>query len=1102
MKTVPTWKRRAKKAMKHLISKSVGGLPLLITILEKSRDQQAIYITVTIFKVLLLPKAVRHERIRSFISSGALNHLLRIVGSFKQTAASKEDFLSCLYSVIARLGHKDRKFGLKARLCGVLPVILSHIKHFSSRPTVYIPLLITLKGILNSSLNATALCKDGLLTLLVSSVNASKRKMTLSPVYAMEAIAVATRARNVVRHLVQQDELKDILTILDPVHWACAVRKENVKVIRLFRFTLQVLVHVTVIKVGREALCQAHAVPYLLQWAKSLPESGDSWSHLVSLVSLIVQRCLPPTPIPILHLQSPVTFPLPIEKCSLPGSLQDVNATDKKSTSSEKRSNSISSSSHSITESDLEEQGEPFVEQLKLLTDKDAEQLSLFFDEMKLAKSETDLSFLSSKMDGAFSSEDEESNKSCDTLSLTESGDFQLTWHLQESRCRHLNTLRRRRSHINQMQDSLSGDESPKHRIDRTSKNEICRSPTARDRFIAGLSPVRMRDSANLRRNKTGLSPSPVRRLVPILKDDDRIQKLMGSINVMNVYEKIATKTVSVMPFIKLAYPDIKSCEHFKHYNEKLHRIPGKVMRANIIKHAEQMLHGTYSFDEVFNLDNYLNEKITSNIPLSNNDEQRVSSSVKYDRLIFDSRFESGNLRKAFRRDEREYDLIINPDVNTHSHHQWFYFEVFGMQEHVPYVFNILNMEKSNSLFNEGMCPLMFSVRSYMEKKIGWARTGKNICYFRNHFVQSPSVSSMLNEKPYYTLTFTIVFPYTNDVCYFAYHYPYTYTSLQTHLHSWLNTYDVSQIYCKTDELCKTLAGNSVPLLTITALPLKSDRPYIFLTARVHPGESNSSWVMKGTLDFLLSNKSLAQHVRDMYVFKIVPMLNPDGVINGCHRCSLTGQDLNRQWIIPNPKLHPTIYNTKALLHHLSTLGKKPLVFCDYHGHSRRKNVFFYGCNPEHSWWSCDAEKTDRTGFEVLPLLMSAADPSFSLHHCSFAIERSREATARITVWRQFGVTLSYTMECTYGGFDQGMNSGSHIGISHLEDTGMKLCICLGKLNVGPVDAAAAKEFTFLPKARAISSSPCSANDDGQSSTSSQSEDESYESDENDENDL
>ena len=66
------------------------------------------------------------------------------------------------------------------------------------------------------------------------------------------------------------------------------------------------------------------------------------------------------------------------------------------------------------------------------------------------------------------------------------------------------------------------------------------------------------------------------------------------------------------------------------------------------------------------------------------------------------------------------------------------------------------------------------------------------------------------------------------------------------------------------------------------------------ITARVHPGESNASWMMKGLLDFLTSAHPDAKLLREMFVFKIVPMLNPDGVIIGNYRCSLAGRDLNR----------------------------------------------------------------------------------------------------------------------------------------------------------------------------------------------------------------
>lgn len=55
----------------------------------------------------------------------------------------------------------------------------------------------------------------------------------------------------------------------------------------------------------------------------------------------------------------------------------------------------------------------------------------------------------------------------------------------------------------------------------------------------------------------------------------------------------------------------------------------------------------------------------------------------------------------------------------------------------------------------------------------------------------------------------------------------------------------------------------------------------IFLTSRVHPGESNASWVMNGTLEALLGNNPYVMGLRDDYVFKIVPMLNIEGVVNG-----------------------------------------------------------------------------------------------------------------------------------------------------------------------------------------------------------------------------
>ena len=95
--------------------------------------------------------------------------------------------------------------------------------------------------------------------------------------------------------------------------------------------------------------------------------------------------------------------------------------------------------------------------------------------------------------------------------------------------------------------------------------------------------------------------------------------------------------------------------------------------------------------------------------------------------------------------------------------------------------------------------------------------------------------------------------------------------------------------------LCRTLAGNRTEFITITSKdkdphgPKARAKKGVFLSARVHPGESNSSWMMKGLLDFLCSNTIEAKALRENFVFKIVPCLNPDGVVNGNYRCSLAG---------------------------------------------------------------------------------------------------------------------------------------------------------------------------------------------------------------------
>ncbi|KAJ9508020.1 hypothetical protein QJQ45_021355, partial [Haematococcus lacustris] len=176
--------------------------------------------------------------------------------------------------------------------------------------------------------------------------------------------------------------------------------------------------------------------------------------------------------------------------------------------------------------------------------------------------------------------------------------------------------------------------------------------------------------------------------------------------------------------------------------------------------------------------------------------------------LVFESRFESGNLRRAIQVHPDEYDLVLRPDVNTRGHTQWFFFALSNTRAGAHYKLNLINLVKDDSLYQEGMQPLVHSAAAQRDSGRGWHRAGHHIAYYRNRIKRSKS-------KYYSTLSFTITAEADYDTLHCAHCYPLTYTDLQRHL--------------KRSQLCTSLAGNSVDLLTITA---HTDRPEVMRRRR------------------------------------------------------------------------------------------------------------------------------------------------------------------------------------------------------------------------------------------------------------------------------
>ncbi len=358
-------------------------------------------------------------------------------------------------------------------------------------------------------------------------------------------------------------------------------------------------------------------------------------------------------------------------------------------------------------------------------------------------------------------------------------------------------------------------------------------------------------------------------------------------------------------------------------------------------------------------------------------DRYRFSRILSSTTLVFDSHFESGNLLRASRilyndaRDNnvrlQEYDLELHHDLHSMGHNQWFYFSVSNTMKGCKVKFNITNFGKPDSLYNHGLKPLLFSQRAATDG-VGWRRTGTEIMYYCNRSSAPAQKDRPSGSKMYYTATFTHIFEHGQDVCFFAMCYPYTYSDLRHYLYN----LQLDPKRCKNfrrEVLCETLAGNHCDMLTITSMPCKSPvalskRLGVVLTARVHPGESNSSFIMHGIIDYLTSDTPEAEALRKKFVFKVVPMLNPDGVINGNYRTSLAGVDLNRRWDKPDADLHPTIDAVKKMVRRFQSC-RQIILQTDIHGHSRKEGLFVYGCVPDRTWFRYIAEKEEARAAKI-----------------------------------------------------------------------------------------------------------------------------------------
>ena len=157
-------------------------------------------------------------------------------------------------------------------------------------------------------------------------------------------------------------------------------------------------------------------------------------------------------------------------------------------------------------------------------------------------------------------------------------------------------------------------------------------------------------------------------------------------------------------------------------------------------------------------------------------------------------------------------------------------------------------------------------------------------------------------------------------------------------------------------KICDTLSGFPFYTYVISHKKIFSSKKSLALTdssqnpcksiisiARQHPGESQSSFILEGVVDFLMEANEHEGYKKN-YQFYIVPMVNIDGVFYGNYRTNLSGTDLNRVWRNPRKDFQGEVYYLKKFFFSLNKTSPISLII-DIHGHSNSLNSFFYG-NP------------------------------------------------------------------------------------------------------------------------------------------------------------
>ena len=257
-------------------------------------------------------------------------------------------------------------------------------------------------------------------------------------------------------------------------------------------------------------------------------------------------------------------------------------------------------------------------------------------------------------------------------------------------------------------------------------------------------------------------------------------------------------------------------------------------------------------------------------------------TTVSYDDVIFDSSFDMGNLRNVlFQSGDASGNRFYTGEqnhttVSFSDKHWWFYFSMDNVAGKTVTI-KLVNNEAADFSGNR------------------WNEIEPVFSYDNTNWERVP-LSGVTYDSVARTFTMTVSVQAGKSKIWLAPLPPYNIARRDA-----LFAEFASSPYLTVTSLGTTPGGQQLKVATITD-PAYSDAGKFksYVIGQQHAGEVPGSWNAEGLIRFLLSNDPTAIAIRRSYIFKIVPIVNVDGVFQGVSRYTPLRNgdpyDLNRDW--------------------------------------------------------------------------------------------------------------------------------------------------------------------------------------------------------------